>query len=291
MAKRKLDVAKLLAAGEDAHLQTEVKRETNAPAANIDGEVFLKIPVADIINNPMQARISIKEEGIISLAESIKINGLIQPISIVKLKDSSFVLKAGQRRWLAHKLLRKSHIKAIVEISEDDDVETYERRFFELSAVENIERDKLDPLELELIIRKALDKNLYKSLTEVASVLIKSKSYLTKIMKVLTLEEEVLIDLTKNKSTNDIESLYELQKLEDKEKQIKLYFELVQGKIDRAEVRRLCKLKKATPVKEKFNIKKTKRKISLNVDTIDLTEDEKTNLEKELSIIINKYVK
>ena len=80
---------------------------------SIGGETFVELNVDEILNNPMQPRIKIDEEEIKELARSIKLHGLIQPISVIKAGDK-FILKAGQRRWLAHKELGLKTIKAIV---------------------------------------------------------------------------------------------------------------------------------------------------------------------------------
>ena len=287
MAKRKINAAKLMAAGEDAHLQTQEYEEVSH-AKLIDGEEFLEIDVDSIENNPMQPRIVIDEEELQLLADSISAHGLIHPISVMKTTEGKYILKAGQRRWLAHKLLNKKRVKAIVESVLSSNVSN--RHLFEIAIAENMQRDNLDPLEFALSLQHAMNKKLYTSMEELGSKLNKSKSYISKALKVLTLEKEILEDLEKNKSTSDIELLYEIQKITDAKKQIKTYFDYLKGKITRAGVRELNK-KKVSHAKPKYEIKATKKKIAFNADLSDIDDATKTLIQDELQEIINKYLK
>jgi len=114
VAKRKINAAMILAAGEDAHLQTNEK-VSHAKPKSIDGETFVDLNVDQIINNPMQPRLHIDELELKDLTRSIKLHGLIQPIAVIKIGEDQYILKAGQRRWLAHKELGLNKIKAIVQ--------------------------------------------------------------------------------------------------------------------------------------------------------------------------------
>jgi ParB family chromosome partitioning protein len=287
MAKRKINAAKLMAAGEDAHLQTQEYEEVSH-AKLIDGEEFLEINVDSIENNPMQPRIAIDQEELQLLADSISAHGLIHPISVMKTTEGKYILKAGQRRWLAHKLLDKKNIKAIVETVLSSNIS--DRHLFEIAIAENMQRDNLDPLEFALSLQHAMGKKLYSSMEELGSKLNKSKSYISKALKVLTLEKEILIDLEKNKSTSDIELLYELQKITDSKQQVKVYFDYLDGEITRVGVRELNK-KKVSHAKLKYEIKATKKKIVFNADLTGIDDVDKVAIESELKKIIEKYLK
>ena len=287
MAKRKINAAKLMAAGEDAHLQTQEYEEVSH-AKLIDGEEFLEISVDSIENNPMQPRIVIDKEELQLLADSISAHGLIHPISVMKTTDGKYILKAGQRRWLAHKLLNKKSVKAIVESVLSNNIS--DRHLFEIAIAENMQRDNLDPLEFALSLQHAMSKKLYTSMEELGSKLNKSKSYVSKALKVLILDKEILEDLEKNKSTSDIELLYEIQKIADKKQQIKVYFDYLNGDITRAGVRELNK-KKVSHAKLKYEIKATKKKIVFNADLVDVDDATKVLIQEELQAIIDKYLK
>ena len=287
MAKRKINAAMILAAGEDAHLQTNEKVSHAKP---IDGESFLELNVDDIKNNPMQPRIHIGEEELKDLARSIKLHGLIQPIAVIKVGQGDYILKAGQRRWLAHKQLGLEKIKAIVQEETILPKKESDKALFEIAVLENTQRDNLNPLELALSLRQAMDKNLYKNMDELSQALGKSKSYVSKVMKVLSLEEDIIKDLSKNKSTNDIESLYEIQKIQDKKDQIRVYFDFIAKKLDRKALREHNKIKVSHAKEEvKINFIKRDNKIKIDVDLRRLNNYERENLIKELEVILEGY--
>lgn len=286
MAKRKIDAAMILAAGNDAHLQTNDKVSL---AKLLDGESFLELNIDNIQNNPMQPRIHIAEEELEDLARSIKLHGLIQPIAVIRISKDKFILKAGQRRLLAHKKLKKTKIKAIVEDKKIliDNID--EKALFEIAIMENMHRERLDPLEFALSLKQAIDKNLYKNLEELSTILSKSKSYISKSMKVLKLDDEIIQDLARHKSTNDVESLYEIQKIKNREKQIETYFDFINKKIDRSDIREMGK-KKVSQAKP-YILKSNNKTIKLDVNIRQLSDLQKDSFNKELKELIEKYIK
>ena len=286
MAKRKIDAAMILAAGDDAHLQTNSKVSQEKL---LDGESFLELDIDAIENNPMQPRIHISNDELDELARSIKLHGLIQPIAVIRVDKEKFILKAGQRRLLAHKKLGLNKIKAIVENREILGKNLDEKALFEIAIMENTHRERLDPLEFSLSLKQAMDKKLYKNMEELAIVLSKSKSYLSKAMKVLQLDDEIIQDLSKRKSTNDIEALYEIQKIENREKQIATYFDFINKKINRNDIREMNK-KKVSLAKLPYVFKENKQSIKLDVNIRNLTNNEKNNFKSELKMLVEKYI-
>jgi len=287
MAKRKINAAMILAAGEDAHLQT---KEKVSRAKSINGETFLELDVENIRNNPMQPRLHIDEDELKDLTRSIKLHGLIQPIAVIKVGDDEYILKAGQRRWLAHKDLGLKKIKAIVQEETILPKKESDKALFEIAIMENTHRDNLNPLELALSLRQAMDKKLYKNLEELSVALSKSKSYVSKVLKVLALEDEIIDDLSKNKSTNDIESLYEIQKIKDIKEQVRVYFDFIAKKIDRKGLRELNKAKnKVAHAKQSFTFTNRAKTVKLEFDTSKLTDEEVKTIQEELHEVIDRY--
>jgi ParB family chromosome partitioning protein len=287
MAKRKINAAMILAAGEDAHLQTKSKV---SQAKLIDGEAFLELNVEDIENNPMQPRIHIEAEQLKDLARSIKLHGLIQPIAVIRVGQDKYILKAGQRRWLAHKELGFKTIKAIVQEESMFGGKENDKALFEIAVMENTQRDNLNPLELALSLRQAMDKGLYKTLDELSLALSKSKSYVSKVLKVLSLDDVIIEDLAKNKSTNDIESLYEIQKIKDIKEQVRVYFDFVAKKLDRKALRELNKKKVLhAKVKEPYIFVKNTKKVKLELDLAKISDENKKKIYEELEVILERY--
>ncbi|HHH55383.1 MAG TPA: ParB/RepB/Spo0J family partition protein [Bacteroidetes bacterium] len=291
MAKRKINASKLLEAGKDAHLQTtSLEKISHAKSSKIDGESFLEVDVDKIENNPLQPRLHINTEELHDLIGSIKLHGLIQPISVIKTKNDTFILKAGQRRWLAHKELGLKKIKAIVE--DECDVSTPEgnRKLFEIAVLENTQRDNLYPLELALALQQALDRGLYRTNQELGLALSKTSSYITKVLKVLTLSKKIIEDLKINRTTNDIEALYEIQKIKDEEKQIQIYFDFVNKKLNREDIRKINRKKIETDKEfDFFELKLDKKALKVKVNIENLTFEEKNNLSSEIENLLKKY--
>jgi len=285
MAKRKLNAAMIIAAGEDAHLQI---KEKVSHAKSINGETFLELDVNDIINNPMQPRLQISDEDLSDLARSIKLHGLIQPIAVIGTGDGKYILKAGQRRWLAHKKLGLSKIKAIVQEEVIIPKKESDKVLFEIAVLENTQRDNLVPLELALAIRGALDKKLYNNLEELSIALSKSKSYISKVLKVLMLEEVIIEDLTKNKSTNDIEALYEIQKITPSSEQVKYYFDFISKKIDRKGLRELNS-KKVSHAKVPYKFENRAKRVKIEFEVGHLTDEQINKINDEIEQIIKNY--
>ena len=148
-----------------------------------NSEVVQNIKVIDIEPNETQARKIFKEESIDELAESIKRYGVIQPIIVTK-KDNYYQIVAGERRWRASKKAGITEIPAIVR--EDDD-----RKNREISLIENIQREDLNPIEKARGIKVLMEEY---SLTQqdVAEILGKARSSVANTVRLLNLDERVI---------------------------------------------------------------------------------------------------
>ncbi len=287
MAKRKINAAMMLAAGADAHLQTKTRPVSHAKPIN--GETFSELPIQDIRDNPMQPRLHIDPDELEDLSRSIKLHGLIQPIAVIKVTEGEYVLKAGHRRLMAHQKLGLSTIKAIVQEEPILNQHDGEKALFEIAVMENTHRDNLNPLELALSLRHALDRGLYHNMDEIALALGKSKSYVSKVLKVLALEDAIIHDLSRNKSTNDIEALYEIQKIKSGEEQIRVYFDFIAKKLDRKALRARNKAAKPPRAKAPYAFSKKAHQTRLELDLHSLDVEAREQLHKELEAVIKRY--
>jgi ParB family chromosome partitioning protein len=102
------------------------------------GAVSLRI--AEVQPNQQQPRRGFDEESLASLAESIRENGVLQPLLVRRLSTGYYQIIAGERRWRAARLAGLSELPAIV-------VEADDRRAAELALIENLQREDLNPLE------------------------------------------------------------------------------------------------------------------------------------------------
>ena len=104
------------------------------------GEVVREIPVGEIEPNPFQTRINVDPKGIEELAESIKVQGVLQPIVLRQMPGGKLQLVAGQRRLLASQKAGKATVPAMVRQLSDEQA-------IELTIIENLQREDLNPLD------------------------------------------------------------------------------------------------------------------------------------------------
>jgi len=143
-------------------------------------------------------------------------------------------------------------------------------------------------LELALSIDEVLKKGAYRNINDIASVLGKSKSYVTKIYSTLKLSPVILDDLRESRGVGHIEALYELQKVSDKKLQEKLYFQLKNGEINIDDIRRYS-VSKTTQKNEPFKLKLSRTEATLKINTRRLSRELRDDLQKELEEIAKRY--
>ena len=141
-----------------------------------------KISPADIVPNPFQPRTVWDEDALSELVESIKANGIIQPI-VVRETTDGFQIIAGERRWRAAKIAELSNIPALVRKADDSEM-------MELALVENIHRSDLNPLERAAAYQDYVRKfNLTQA--EASQRLGENRSVIANYMRLLDLPIEV----------------------------------------------------------------------------------------------------
>ncbi len=116
-----------------------IPKTTIIPNEKLAGSV-LTVPVTEIVKSPWQPRQTFDEGALKELADSIKTNGIIQPLVCRKLSDGRFELIGGERRLRAAMLAELTHVPLIL-------VEAEDRKAAELAIVENIQRADLNAIE------------------------------------------------------------------------------------------------------------------------------------------------
>ena len=181
-----------------------------------DGITTLKI--IDIEPNPTQARKIFDEEAIDELAESIKTYGVIQPIIVTK-KEKYYEIIAGERRWRASK---RAGLEEIPVIIRDND----EQKNMEISLIENIQREDLNPIEKARGIKTLMDQY---DLTQqkIADILGKSRSSIANSVRILNLDERVIEIALQGKLTEG--HCKALMAIDDPEKQYQMALRMVES--------------------------------------------------------------
>lgn len=140
------------------------------------------LPIDQIDANPLQPRTVFQPEKLRELAQSIEANGIIQPL-IVRKKDSRYELVAGERRWRAARMAGLTEVPVVVQ-------NTANERLLEVSLIENIQREDLNPIE----VAQAYDRLQHEhGLTheEIARRTGKDRSSVTNMLRLLRLPADV----------------------------------------------------------------------------------------------------
>lgn len=178
-------------------------------------EEIVELNVDDIRPNPYQPRTIFDEDALKELADSIKENGVFQPI-IVKKSIKGYDVIAGERRLRASKLAGKKTIPAIIRQISDD-------KMAEIALLENLQREDLNALEEAKAYKSLIDK-LNITQDQLAKKVSKSRSHITNMLGLLRLPGEVQDMITKGELT--MGHARALSKLEDKNEMVKMAEEI-----------------------------------------------------------------
>ena len=157
------------------------------PESNEIGERVVYIDLSSIMANPNQPRKSFDEDSLNDLAESIKSQGVIQPIIVEEYAPGKFSIIAGERRFRAAQIAGLKNIPSIVK-------NLGEIQRMEVSLIENVQRENLNPVEEAFAYQYLIQKSGYTQ-EEVAKKVGKSRSAITNSIRLLNLPDTIKDDL------------------------------------------------------------------------------------------------
>ena len=163
-------------------LEMQIDEENNQEEVT-DSNNLKTLKITEVEPNREQPRKNFNQESLEELSESIKTYGIIQPI-VVSKEDGYYAIIAGERRWRAAKLAGLTEIPAIIRESD-------EQTNREISLIENIQREDLNPYEKALGIRSLMDK-YGMTQEEVSKKIGKSRSSVSNTVRILYLAPDVL---------------------------------------------------------------------------------------------------
>ena len=187
---------------------------------DVKNEEIVELSVNELRPNPYQPRTVFDEDALNELAESIKENGVIQPI-IVKKSIKGYDVIAGERRLRASKIAGLKTIPAIIRQLSDE-------KMAEIALLENLQRENLNALEEAKAYKSLIDK-LHLTQEELAKKVSKSRSHITNMLGHLRLPNEVQDMVMDNKLT--MGHARALSKIDDEEEVIKMANEVVENKL------------------------------------------------------------
>lgn len=170
----------------DEELKTTASENSGVPAVsgqNTTPSAVLRIPVDQIEVNPKQPRRDFDEQALRELSESILLHDIIQPITVVKVAPTRFMLISGERRWRASKMAGLKDIPAYIRTANDQEM-------LELALLENLQREDLNAIEIGLSYKRLMDEC---DLTQeqVADRMKKDRTTVTNYIRLLKLPPDI----------------------------------------------------------------------------------------------------
>ncbi|PIX32624.1 MAG: chromosome partitioning protein ParB [Bacteroidetes bacterium CG_4_8_14_3_um_filter_31_14] len=176
-----------------------------------------KISVVVIENNPFQPRTNFNEDSLDELAESIKALGIIQPITVRKIDDNKYQLISGERRLRAAKIAGLKDVPAFIRDADDNGM-------LEMSLVENIQREDLDPIEIAISYNRLIEE-CELTQEELSERVGKQRTTITNFLRLLKLPPEIQLGLRQQKIS--VGHARALINVDDAETQIMLYHQIL----------------------------------------------------------------
>lgn len=203
------------------------------------------IPIDQILVNPAQPRQDFDETALQELSASIKIHGIIQPLTVSTISPNKFRLIAGERRLRASKLAGLKEVPVYIR-------EVNDQELLELALLENLQRQDLNAIEIGLSYKRLMDEC---SLTQeqVAERMGKERSTVTNYIRLLKLPPDIVVAVRNGSlSMGHARALINVDSVD---KQLYVFKQIVQGQLSVRQtenlVRTLYKQDKKSPAKEK----------------------------------------
>lgn len=157
----------------------DIKSAVEKNAEKVIGNI-IDLPLENITNNPFQPRTHFNEETLKELSISIKELGVIQPVTVRKMKGNQYELVSGERRLRASKLAGLDRIPSYVRLANDQET-------LEMALVENIQRQDLDPIEIGLSYQRLIDE-IKLTQDQLSERIGKKRSTISNYMRLLKLD-------------------------------------------------------------------------------------------------------
>jgi len=256
---------------------TNIETTTESKQENIT-VLTHEILLVEIETNPFQPRREFNQEKLHELALSIQQLGIIQPITVRKLKDNKYQLISGERRFRASKISGFDKIPAFVRIANDQEM-------LEMALVENIQRENLNPIEIALSYQRLIEE--VKLTQEQCSERVgKNRTTVTNFLRLLKLPSEIQKGLSDGKiSTGHARALITVK---NKASQLNIFDDIVTNGYSVRDVEQLAKDFVDS------NYKRTSKNESVNspqplpFQYQKMVHDLSRNLKKEIELKINK---
>lgn len=244
-----------------------------------------EIPIEQIEVNPFQPRTYFDKEALEELAESIRIQGIIQPITVRKLEDNSYQLISGERRTQASKLAGLTVIPAYVRTAND-------QQMLEMALIENIQRENLNAIEIALSYQRLLSECDLKQ-EQLGDRVGKNRTTVNNYLRLLKLPPDIQLGLKEQKIS--MGHARAIINIDDIDKQLNVYHKTIAEDLSVRKVEALVRdlmsgnsseKEKATTKEIPYEVKNVQNKLSSHFGTkIGLKIDEKNKGEIKIPFL------
>jgi ParB family transcriptional regulator, chromosome partitioning protein len=220
-----------------------------------------EIPIDRIETNPYQPRTHFDLVALEELSQSIKVQGIIQPITVRKMGGGTYQLISGERRLQASKMAGLERIPAYVRTADDE-------QMLEMALIENIQRQDLNPMEIALAYHRLVEE-LNLKLEDLGDKVGKKRATVNNYMRLLKLPPEIQIGLKEGKlSMGHARALINIEQVED---QLAVYKAILENDLSVRKVEEMVRAlaekgnkkpsaKTSTPAKD-IHVQKLERKL------------------------------
>ena len=250
--------------------------ETDITSRDISGD-FVAGAVAEIdINlietNPFQPRTEFDETALRELAQSIKEQGVIQPVTVRKLGYNKYQLISGERRLRASKMAGLTKIPAFIRVANDE-------QMLELALIENIHRENLNAIEVAISYQRLIDEcNLTQE--EVSEKVGKSRSAVANFLRLLKLPPEVQLAIRDGHiSMGHARALININ---DKEEQLKLLQQIIMDEMTVRQTEELADKAKGKADKERKQTNFIPEHFKSKIKTLSQTLNTKVKVKRDI---------
>lgn len=230
------------------------------------------VKISEIEVNPFQPRTEFDEQALQELADSISVQGLIQPVTVRKIGTRSYQLISGERRLRASKLAGLTEIPAYVRTAND-------QQMLEMALIENIQRENLNAIEMALSFQRMIDECHLKQ-EELGDRVSKNRSTVTNYLRLLKLPPVVQSSIRDGHIT--MGHARALVNVEDAAKLLYIHHQIIEKGLSVRKVEELVRELQKTPAKN--SIAKKPNSASFQVQKIQSDLTSKFNAQVKLKV-------
>ena len=211
----------------------DIDLESVRPAA----DTIMLVPVASVEPNPYQPRTEFDPSALEELAQSIRQQGIITPVTVRRMPDGKYQLIAGERRWRAARMVGLDEMPAYVRSATDNQVR-------EMALVENIQRSDLGAMDVALAYRQLIEE-CQLTHEELSEKVGKDRSTITNYLRLLNLPAETQLALGQDKIS--MAHARALAGVEDVERHLEILHTVLERHLSVHDTEQLVKAGKAKP--------------------------------------------